>query len=80
MPRRAGKKEVGLCPWYGLWPITKGAKPEPRAQPEMMGHRYGETEPRLTSGGRAAPKGLLGQSLVEHDAGLEVKLNDIHVM
>jgi hypothetical protein len=26
-------KSFGLGPWFGLWPITLGAEPEPGAQP-----------------------------------------------
>ena len=51
LPRRRVKKEMGLCPSYGLWP--RGAKPERGAQPKLQLGIDGEAEPRLTSGGEA---------------------------
>jgi hypothetical protein len=48
-------KKYGLCPWYGLWPTQARAKPEPGAQPILLFEDNGGAEPRLTSGGVAAP-------------------------
>ncbi|HEU4768821.1 MAG TPA: hypothetical protein VFS77_15665, partial [Pyrinomonadaceae bacterium] len=53
--------KMGLGPWYGLWPVNIGAKPEPRAQPFIDYLATGEAKPRRTSGGGAASKGLLRQ-------------------
>ena len=43
--------EIGLGPWFGLWPKNIGAKPEPWAQPTFNFKVDGGAEPRLTSGG-----------------------------
>jgi hypothetical protein len=47
------KTGLGLGPWFGLWPITVRAEPEPGAQPILNYIVGGGAEPRLTSGGKA---------------------------
>jgi hypothetical protein len=51
-PAVDGKKEIGLCPWYGLWPA--GGKARARGIAPIFDSTFGEAEPRRTSGGEAA--------------------------
>jgi hypothetical protein len=50
---RIGRTKLKLLAFVGL---VKRAEPEPGAQPEWEAARYGEAEPRLTSGGEAVSK------------------------
>jgi len=51
--------EAGLCPWFGLCPKSRlGQSPYQGRSPIMNRGKTGGAEPRLTSGGEAAPIAL----------------------
>jgi hypothetical protein len=46
----------GLCPRFGLCPTSLGQRPYPGLSPFLFFLPTGRAEPRLTSGGEAAPR------------------------
>src|SRR5688500_10008308 len=52
------KLQLGLCPWFGLWPINTGPSPNGGQSPMPNSRIASEAEPRCTSGGRADVKDL----------------------
>src|SRR5688572_827616 len=48
------RKQMGLCPSYGLWPMNIGQSPNQGHSPNFCLAGHGKAEPCRTSGGRAA--------------------------
>src|SRR5688572_1658391 len=50
------KLQLGLCPWFGLWPMTTGQSPLGLHDAMPISRIASEAEPHCTSGGRADVK------------------------
>ena len=53
LPRRILSNSKWAVPVVRALPVADGAKPKPRAQPNLLASSYGGAEPHLTSGGEA---------------------------